>query len=364
MKPILALLTSLVALAAIAANPWRMIRETPDPDAGQLWIIGDMTPHSSFTEEGIEEDGVTVKTMPYQLHTDGWWRVPEINQTSQSQSCVRPVFREDLIPGLPSEITSRYPSRAATLIGDQQTPAANIPHNLLLRGDGSWLLAAITSTPFTNVVSGDNHTGCSTCDGIAKNHWLIYHPWHDGGLPYVPPTERWTITTVGVRHTATIHGWPGELVKEDITSCTTNREVWKADWVKVEPIKIQVISGGGGGSGFANGTVTNLISKSITNTIYYEPIISDGTPPQKFRPLYSQAPTNGPNLTIWQYDSNRKWNSDIEDAKRIEETSGQAFVRGDGRVPFDFKTNAGDIELGYKPDGTVTWRKTPERNKP
>ena len=230
-----------------------------------------------------------------------------------------------------------------------------------------FIQANTTSAPFTNVVTGDNHTGCSTCDGIAKNNWLIYHPWHEGGLPYVPATERWTVTTVGVRHTATIPGWPGESVKEEITSCTTNREVLKTDWVKVEPIKIQIISGGGGG--FENGTITNVISKSITNTFYYFPNTSGA--------LFVYPHTNdlGEMRGItWQYDGNRNWNKDIEElkrsteaeSKRVMEKTGEStmYIRGDDRILFDFKTDARDIELGYKPDGTVTWRKTPERNKP
>lgn len=231
MKPIITLLASLVVLAVIAANPWRMINETPDPDAGPLWFSGDFTPHSSFTEEGDTEDAVTLKT----------------NQASQNQSCVRPAFREDLIPGLPSEITSRYPSRAATLTGPQRTSAATEViltkdnRKADVRGSNGFVRCKITSTPFTNVVSGDNHTGCSICDGIAKNNWLIYHPWHDGGLPYVPATERWTITTIGVRHTASIAGFPGFLSKDEIISSSTNREVLESKWVKTD----QSIGGGG-----------------------------------------------------------------------------------------------------------------------
>ena len=234
-------------------------------------------------------------------------------------------------------------------------------------------MATITKIQFTNVISGDNHRGCpfrnastEIAPGVLSTT-LLYHPYHEGCFAYVPATERWTIITVGVRHTATIPGWPGELVKEDISSCVTNREVLKTDWVKVEPVKIQVISGGGGG--FENGTITNVISKSITNTFYYFPNTSGA--------LFVYPHTNdlGEMRGItWQYDGNRNWNKDIEElkrsteaeSKRVMEKTGEStmYIRGDDRILFDFKTDARDIELGYKPDGTVTWRKTPERNKP
>lgn len=334
MKPIITLIALLACLASLAqALNHDGIRRLITEDIPQsIWYSGD-TITGSCIDAGL----------------------PETNQAGQIQSRNRPA-------------------------------ATDIPHNLFLHEEGAWqeskmqhrtVIATITKIPFTNVVTGDNHRGCpfrNTSTEIAPgvlSTTLLYHPYHEGCFAYIPPTERWTVTTVGVRHTATIPGWPGELVKEDITSCTTNREVLKADWVKVEPVKIQVISGGGGG--FGEATITNTISESITNIAYYEPIISDGTL-TKFRPLYSNAPTNGPDPTIWQYDSNRKWNKDIEElkrnteaeSKRVMEKTGESvmYIRGDGRVLFDFKTDAKDIELGYKPDGTVTWRKTPERTKP
>lgn len=352
MKPIITLLASLACLASLAQalnheGIRRLITEDPIPS---IWYVGDTNSAGSNIDAGLIDP--------------------------PSKSCVRPAFREDLIPGLPGEITSRYASRADTRTGSQRTSAAtDIPHNLFLHEEGAWneaktqhrtVLATITKTPFTNVATGDNHSGCSTCDGISRNNWLIYHPWHEGGLPYIPATERWTITTVGVRHTATIPGWPGELVKEDITSCVTNREVLKSDWVNVGPTNTQIIRGGGL---LRDVVITNMIAESITNVSYITPK-TIGT-----WLVYPQTNDLGAIRDIvWQYDGYRKWNKDIEDlkrnteaeSKRIMDNTGESivFVRSENRVPFDFKTYAGDIELGYKPDGTVTWRKTPERSKP
>lgn len=270
--------------------------------------------------------------------------------------------------------------------------ASDIPHSLFLRGESGWqeskmqhitVMATITKIPFTNVVSGDNHRGCpfrNTSTEIAPgvlSTTLLYHPYHEGCFAYIPATERWTVTTVGVRHTATIPGWPGELVKEDISSCVTNREVLKTDWMKVEPVKIQVISGGGGGSEIQPSfkpiltPSIGITNSAATNQSFWKVTTNDTWFINRF---VNDLDLSHNQETVWQYDGNRKWNKDIEElkrnteaeSKRVREKTGESimYIRGDGRVPFDFKTDAKDIELGYKPDGTVTWRKTPERTKP
>ena len=110
-----------------------------------------------------------------------------------------------------------------------------------------WPQISMTWNRFTNVVTGDNHRGCpfrNTTTEIAPgvlSTTLLYHPYHEGCTTYVAPTERWTITTVGIRHTASIAGFPGFLSKDEIISCSTNREVLESKWVKTD----QSIGGGG-----------------------------------------------------------------------------------------------------------------------
>jgi hypothetical protein len=54
-----------------------------------------------------------------------------------------------------------------------------------------------TVVTVTNVVETTNERGCTTCKQLQDNPYiLIYHPWHFGGLPYIPPTEKLTTTTI------------------------------------------------------------------------------------------------------------------------------------------------------------------------
>lgn len=55
-----------------------------------------------------------------------------------------------------------------------------------------------------DVKAGDNARGCNlrnTTTEVAPGVFaqtLLYHPFHEGCTPYVPPTEKWIMTNTGV----------------------------------------------------------------------------------------------------------------------------------------------------------------------
>ena len=78
---------------------------------------------------------------------------------------------------------------------------------------------------------------------------------------------------------------------------------------------------------------------------------------------------------VWQYDANREWNKSIDEKKERDEQAYRAFLAssppdnvifvrsGEGLIKFDFRAQTTSYELGYRPDGVVVWRKTPEREE-
>lgn len=100
------------------------------------------------------------------------------------------------------------------------------------------LPATITVNVSTNVLNGDNSSGCSMCFDNYGNHRGSY-PLVYGGepcKPYHPPTERWTTTNV-VRRVAVATEWNGKpltYVEETILSSTTNKWTLRSEWAKDE----------------------------------------------------------------------------------------------------------------------------------
>lgn len=90
--------------------------------------------------------------------------------------------------------------------------------------------------------------------------------------------------------------------------------------------------------------------------------------------LTKEDMTSGTNI-VWQYDANREWNKSIEEKKERDEQAYKAFLAssppdnvifvssGESRIRFDFRAQTTCYELGYRPDGIVVWRKTPEREE-
>jgi len=101
------------------------------------------------------------------------------------------------------------------------------------------LPATITTTVSTNVVNGDNATGCNLCFDN-QGHWKGFVPAVMGMepcKPYHPATERWTVTNV-VRCVTLQTEWDGKLLtysEETVVSSTTNR--WKliSEWKENQP---------------------------------------------------------------------------------------------------------------------------------
>lgn len=98
------------------------------------------------------------------------------------------------------------------------------------------LAATITVNVSTNVVSGDNATGCNLCfDG--NGHWNGSVPavWPPANCkPYHPATERWTITNV-VRRVTLATEWNGKPLsysEETVVSSVTNRWKLASEWKK------------------------------------------------------------------------------------------------------------------------------------
>lgn len=127
----------------------------------------------------------------------------------------------------------------AIALADWKTPdAATItePTN----GPGLLETVTVRQEGYTNVVQGDNHSGCPhrnhsipVAPGVFSTT-LLYHPYHEGCSDYVAPTKRWTITEIGIRRVLTATGFPGELVAKTVISCTTNTEVLASQWVPAD----------------------------------------------------------------------------------------------------------------------------------
>lgn len=99
------------------------------------------------------------------------------------------------------------------------------------------LPATVTGLLCTNVVSGDNSSGCNMCFDENGNH-NGYTPAVLGGapcLPYHPATEKWIITNIVHRTTLTVmfNGKALTYTEEIVRSSTTNRwkltKEWKPD---------------------------------------------------------------------------------------------------------------------------------------
>ncbi len=95
------------------------------------------------------------------------------------------------------------------------------------------IVAEESTSIATNIVTGDNHTGCDTCRGISLHGWAIMH---ERGLKcweaWADATERWTITNV-VKTITLSFDWNGQHwtgSSNVIISSVTNKETLQ--WVK------------------------------------------------------------------------------------------------------------------------------------
>lgn len=101
------------------------------------------------------------------------------------------------------------------------------------------LAATISTRLETNIISGDNHRGCSagnTSYEVSPGIWsttLLYHPSHEGCTPYVPATASWEITRVSEVQTLKLD-WngPREIEHRTILSSVTNYMEMKTEWIK------------------------------------------------------------------------------------------------------------------------------------
>jgi len=94
--------------------------------------------------------------------------------------------------------------------------------------------AALTITILTNVVNGDNATGCNLCYD-AHGNWkgVIAATWPPSNCtPFHPATEKWIITNIVQRTEFWVNGRQINYVEESLLSSVTNR--WKLDseWKK------------------------------------------------------------------------------------------------------------------------------------
>lgn len=96
------------------------------------------------------------------------------------------------------------------------------------------LPATITINISTNVINGDNASGCNLCFD-AQGHWKGFVPAvvnYEPCKPYHPPTERWVITNVISRVTLTI-AWRGKSLthsEDTMLSSVTNRWKLSSEW--------------------------------------------------------------------------------------------------------------------------------------
>lgn len=108
-------------------------------------------------------------------------------------------------------------------------------------GEVSTNLSAVVSTVVsTNIVSGDNASGCSICSGSRLGHFngaAINTPavWPPANCqPFKAATERWTTSNVVQTVTVTVE-WNGKkLAHSDQTELSSVTERWKLtqDWKK------------------------------------------------------------------------------------------------------------------------------------
>jgi len=101
------------------------------------------------------------------------------------------------------------------------------------------LAATISTRLETNIITGDNHRGCSsrnTSYEVSPGIWsttLMWHPPHDGCTPYVPATASWEITRVSEVQTLKLD-WngPREIERRTVLSSATNYMEMKTEWIK------------------------------------------------------------------------------------------------------------------------------------
>ncbi len=95
------------------------------------------------------------------------------------------------------------------------------------------LLCSVVVSLVTNVVETDNSKGCSVWQGIADNHWALFHPWHEGCGPYVAPTWRTnTVRVVRVTEVRFEMGGSWLCRREDVVSEVATVEHKAEQWVK------------------------------------------------------------------------------------------------------------------------------------
>lgn len=136
---------------------------------------------------------------------------------------------------------------------------------------GTPVPCGMTTTISTNVVSGDNRRGCSTCAMLRANPtYALYHPFHDGGIPYAEPTEWWTATNVIQTRTFTIQadplGAPYTFTTSQINWSVTN---WTHKAEQVVPGRLPTVFGitnTAQGPQFTWSAMSNLTYLVLTNS--------------------------------------------------------------------------------------------------
>lgn len=132
------------------------------------------------------------------------------------------------------------------------------------------LAATISTRLETNIITGDNHRGCSarnTSTEVSPGIWattLMWHPYHEGCTPYVPATTTWEITRVSEVHMLRLD-WngPREIAHRTILSSVTNYMELKTEWIKTtnRPPILDVIL-------FQGSPISNASLSSIGNVIW------------------------------------------------------------------------------------------------
>ena len=88
----------------------------------------------------------------------------------------------------------------------------------------------------TNVVTGSNERGCSTCASFRApggSTIALYHPAHIGmNEPYVPATERWVVTNIVMKEVVTLMFPDLSVPLERTMSITSTTNRWKltSEW--------------------------------------------------------------------------------------------------------------------------------------
>lgn len=132
-------------------------------------------------------------------------------------------------------------------------------------------LITVTTLLTTNVTETDNHTGCSMCDGIRKNHWAVYHTCDKVGIPYSPATEKQVYYRVERETTYRFDLLGCEKVLTEAKLVTNWTRFYKltSEWVELPVVNVS--------SQDITNTATNLVSLTVTNIVIGWTNLTNGT---------------------------------------------------------------------------------------